>query len=139
MFRIHEGDTIHEAMIEEDIQNIITMYSDAGYPLAKVITESVVPRDSNILDLIFRIVEGVRPRVVAMNVTGLTSTDTNIVTREFSIDRKPIYSPKSIDASRNRVSRLGIFSSVGEPQLIKYNDSTLGLSLAAHHQRFSNT
>ena len=130
MFRIQTGDTIREAIIEEDIQNIISKYSEAGYPLAKVITESVVPRDSNILDMIFRIDEGVRPRVVAMNVTGLTNTDTNIVTREFSLERKPIYAPKSIDAARNRVSRLGIFSSVGEPQLIKYNDSTLGLSLA---------
>jgi outer membrane protein assembly factor BamA len=130
MFRIHEGDTIREAIIEEDIQRIIAKYSDAGYPLAKVITESVAPRDSGKLDMTFRIEEGKQPRVVAMNVTGLTSTDTNVVTREFSLERKPLYLPKSIDAARNRVSRLGIFSSVGEPQLIKYNDSSLGLSLA---------
>jgi outer membrane protein assembly factor BamA len=78
MFRTHEGDTIREAIIEEDIQRIIAKYSDAGYPLAKVITESIVPRDSNKLDMTFRIEEGIQPRVVAMNVTGLTSTDTNI-------------------------------------------------------------
>lgn len=130
IFRAHEGDTIREAIIEEDIQRIIAKYSDAGYPLAKVITESVVPRESNILDMTFRIEEGIQPRVVAMNVTGLTSTDTDIVTREFSIERRPLYSPKSITAARNKVNRLGIFSSVGEPQLIKYNDSSLGLSLA---------
>jgi outer membrane protein assembly factor BamA len=129
MFRLHEGDTLRETIIEEDIQSIISKYSNAGHPFARVETESVLPSDDNKLDITFKVEEGSVPLVAAMNVSGLTSTDTDVVTREFSIGKLQPYSPKSIDAARNRVARLGIFSSVSDPQLVKYSDTTLGLSL----------
>lgn len=129
MFSLRSGDTLRESLVEEDIQRIIRLYSEGGYPLVKVVTESILPRDSNIIDIIFRIEENQQPRVVAMNVDGLTSTDLNIVSREFSINTSPQYSPKSITAATNRVRRLGIFSYVSEPSLIKQTDSTVGLSL----------
>jgi outer membrane protein assembly factor BamA len=129
-FSSKAGDTLREAVLEQDIKRTLERYNDNGYLLAKVKIEAVAPNDSGGLDISLAVEEGKNMRIGAMDIAGLASTDTDIVTREFSLSQRPYYSKGAVTSARNRVARLGIFSSVSEADPYIINDSLAGLKLA---------
>ncbi len=123
------GDTLREEILERDIDRTLKNYEDIGYPLAKIIIEKIVPRDSASLDIFLHITEGKRPHLIAVNVIGNSVTDSNIIIREFFLGENPYFDKNSIEASRNRIEHLGIFSEVSAPQIFAINDSSVGVSI----------
>lgn len=131
-FSSKPSDTLREEILEEDIDRALKQYEDIGYPLAKITIEKIVPHDSSSLDISLRIDEGKRPRLRAVKITGNTITDSAIITREFFLNEQPYFDKHSIEASRNRIERLGIFSEVSVPELYVINDSSIGVTIAVN-------
>jgi outer membrane protein assembly factor BamA len=129
-FASKQGDLLREAVLEKDIRSVLERYNDNGYLLANVKIESIVPQDSEGLDILLRVDEGKKMRTSAMEIAGLANTDTAIVTREFALSQEPYYSKSAVTSARNRVARLGIFSSVSEADPYIINDSLSGIKLA---------
>jgi outer membrane protein assembly factor BamA len=128
-FSSKQGDTLHEQLLEQDINNILKKYEEAGYPLAKVMIEKIIPHDSSSLDITLGIQEGGRPRLIAVKVSGNIETDSNIITREFFLAERPYFDRNALEAARNRIEHLGIFTEVSPPELFIINDSSVGVNI----------
>ncbi len=123
------GDTLREEILERDIERALKNYEEIGFPLAKVSIEKIVPHDSASLDIYLRISEGNRPRLTSVKVTGNSITDSSIIEREFFTNEKPYFDPNAVEAARNRIMHLGIFSDVGHAEIFIINDSSVGASI----------
>ena len=125
-FSSKSGDTLREEILERDIDRTLKNYEDAGFPLATIMIDRLSPHDSETLDIYLRISEGKRPRLVAVKVFGNSVTDSSIIEREFFIQEKPYFDANALDAARNRIEHLGIFSEVSPASLYIINDSSVG-------------
>ncbi len=128
-FSSKPGDTLREEVLEHDIDRALMQYEAIGYPLCKITIEKVVPHDSESLDIYLQITEGKHPRLTEVKVSGNAITDTTIITREFFLNEKPYFDKNSLEASRNRIEHLGIFSEVSAPQIYVINDSSVGAAI----------
>src|SRR5205807_2041088 len=91
--------------------------------------------DSVSLDIMLRISEGKRPRLTEVRVIGNTITDSTIIAREFFINEKPFFDRNSLEAARNRILHLGIFSEVGAPEIYALGDSSMGVAITVSEAR----
>jgi len=134
-FTSKPGDTLREQILEQDIDRTLKKYEDAGYPLAKITIEKIIPHDSGSLDILLRLSEGKRPHLTEVHVIGNTITDSTIVAREFFINERPEFCRNSLEAARNRILHLGIFSEVSAPEIYALNDSSIGVRIAVSEAR----
>ncbi|MGA9406073.1 MAG: POTRA domain-containing protein [Bacteroidota bacterium] len=118
------GAVLNQATLEKDIDDLITRYEDIGYPLVKVHVDSLAidPLDASKLSFVLAVTEGPRVYLTEIKVEGNTLTRSNVVAREAYLRPYEIYDQEEVDAIRRRLERLGIFSSVGEPQLYLSRD-----------------
>ncbi|MEP7235236.1 MAG: POTRA domain-containing protein [Ignavibacteriota bacterium] len=123
------GDTLREDIFQLDINNVLRQYERSGFPLARISIEKIMPRGIDSLDIYLLIDEGKRPHLVEVKVSGAQYTDSSIVEREFFVNEKPLYDPITIEASRNRLLHLGIFSEIGDVTIFAVSDSTIGIEI----------
>jgi outer membrane protein assembly factor BamA len=123
-------DTLQEEILEQDIEKALKNYTDIGLPLAKIMIEKIVPHDSTSLDIYLKVEEGRCPRLVSISVIGNATTDSSIIAREFFLNEHPYFNKNAIDASRNRIERLGIFSEVGSPEIYVVDDSSFSIAIS---------
>lgn len=128
-FTSKSGDTLREEILERDIDRALLQYENIGFPLAKITIEKIMPHDSASLDIYLHITEGKRPRLMEVKVTGNAITDSTIITREFFLNEQPYLDKNSLEAARNRIEHLGIFSEVTTPQIYVINDSSIGAAI----------
>jgi outer membrane protein assembly factor BamA len=139
-------DTLREQALESDIDRALKQYEDIGYPLAKIVIEKIVPygehsregsleHHSSGLDIYLHINEGKHPRITEMRVSGNTTTDSTIISREFFVNEKPYFDKNYLESARNRVLHLGIFSEVGVPEIYALNDSSIGVNISVSEAR----
>ncbi|MDP4219428.1 MAG: POTRA domain-containing protein [Bacteroidota bacterium] len=129
------GDTLRENIFEKDIDALLRHFEEIGFPLAKITIDKILPHDSSSLDITLLLEPGKHPHLVAVKVIGNAITDSTIIAREFFINEKPLFDKKSIEASRNRIERLGIFAEVSAPEIYVINDSSVGISIAVSENR----
>ena len=123
-FETVPGALLHRATLEKDIDNVLIRYENSGYPLAKVHVDSLQIDSLDISKLSFdlAVTEGPRVSLTEIKVEGNTSTRGNVIAREAYLRPTEIYDQEKVDGIRRRLERLGIFSSVGEPQLYLSHD-----------------
>jgi len=118
-FETAPGALLRQAVIEKDIDDLLTRYENDGYPLAKIRIDSleVDSLDSSKLSFVLAVTEGPRVYLTELKVQGNSLTRGNVVAREAYLHPYEIYNQEKVDGIRRRLERLGIFSSVEEPQL----------------------
>lgn len=134
-FSSKAGDTLREQILEQDIEKVLAQYEEIGYPLAKITIEKIAQHDSSSVDISLRIDEGKHPRLTEVKIIGNNITDSTIITREFFLNEKPYYDKNAIEASRNRIEHLGIFSEVSPAQIFAINDSSIGITISVSETR----
>jgi len=95
-------------------QELRTAYVAKGFLYNDVKVELSATEDHKILlvDMHVIVIEGARVRVGEIHIVGLTRTHDKVVRRELLISRGDWYAPEKIAASRQALTRLGIFRSV---------------------------
>ena len=123
-FETGVGKTLQQATLEKDIDDLLTRYENDGYPLAKVKVDSLAvdSLDKSRLTFAIEVSEGPRVALTEVTVAGNSTTRSNVVAREAYLQPGELYNQEKVDRIRRRLERLGIFASVGEPQLYFSHD-----------------
>ncbi len=124
-FDMKSGEPLDESRLELDIEELLTRYERAGYPLAQCQVENVVRHageESDSLDITLAIDEGERVTIDEIQVLGNKETDAAVVVRETRLGVGEPFNPVKVDAIRQRLQRLNIFSDVSEPELYTRNN-----------------
>ncbi len=124
-FDMKSGEPLDESRLELDIEELLTRYERAGYPLAQCQVENVVRHageESDSLDITLAIGEGERVTIDEIQVLGNKETDAAVVVRETRLGVGEPFNPVKVDAIRQRLQRLNIFSDVSEPELYTRNN-----------------
>ena len=145
-FETAVGSPLRQATLESDIDNLLSRYDNDGYPLASVRVDSLLLDSSDVsrMRCVLSVSEGPRVYVKEITVDGNTSTRSWVVAREAYVGSGELYSPDRVERFRRRLERLGIFSSVGEPELyVSRNPSGIdsvagGLSVAVQEGNTNN-
>ena len=118
-FETRVGSSLSQATLEKDIDDLLVRYEENGYPLARIIVDSVAVDTQTSKDLSFalEITEGSRVYIDEIRAEGNTSTRGEVISREAYLQPHELYRQKKVDSIRRRLERLAIFISVGEPQL----------------------
>ncbi len=132
-FETAPGILLRQTTLEKDIDDVLTRYENRGYPLAKVHVDSLAvdSLDASKLSFVLAVTEGPRVYLTEIKVEGNTQTRSNVIAREAYFQPAEIYNQEKVNRIRRRLERLGIFSSVGEPQLYLLNDPGSADSVAA--------
>lgn len=118
--------------LSDDIEQILRLYENSGYPMARVACDSVVflPRDHETrLRLRLRITENQTVTVGRVEFAGLTQTRSSVLLREMRTALPSPYNQSAMDASVDRLRRLPFIDRVDEPELMRHGDSSYTLRL----------
>lgn len=119
------GEPLDESMLERDIDEILARYERTGFPLAQCRVGSITRfqgSDSDSLSVTLAITEGQRVTIDEIQVQGNKDTDPAVVVRETRLKVGETFNPAKVDAIRQRLQRLNIFSDVSEPELYTRRD-----------------
>ncbi len=118
-FETSPGAPLSQAVLEKDIDLLLSDYENAGYPLASVKVDSLRLDSADRSKLFFALVVNKGPAVILdeIKVTGNTATKDYVVGREARLGKDELYRQEKVDDVRRRLQRLQIFSSVSEPEL----------------------
>ena len=106
---------------ELNIEQLLTVFENSGYPFAKIIISSVsVFRDSineeNLADIYLKIVSGEVNKIDRVEIRGNTSTKDYVIIRELRIESGEFYVQNRIEEFPKRLNRLRFFDPVPIPQ-----------------------
>jgi outer membrane protein insertion porin family len=119
-FDLGSGAPLNQSLLERDIEALLVRYEKLGYPFARCSVDSLGSRPGRLgdsVEIVLRVEEGVRMTVDEIRVEGNKETDASVIIRETRLERGEPFNPAKIDAIRERLNRLNIFSSVADPEL----------------------
>ncbi|MEE9226044.1 MAG: POTRA domain-containing protein [Bacteroidota bacterium] len=117
-FETRVGEVLDERLLEQDFEQLLTLYEVRGYPFAKVRVGNItLAEDGQSLDIAIDIDEGPIVRISEVRVEGNSTTKESVVIRETRIKLGEAYDHEKISAVRPLLMRLNVFSSVSDPEL----------------------
>lgn len=119
-FETRAGAVLDARVLEHDINELLSAYERIGLPFAKVEVEDVsLLRGSaqDGLDVSLFIEEGPCVTVEEITVAGNRETKDRVILRETRVRLHEPYDEDKVRRIQQRLSRLGIFSSVSDPEL----------------------
>lgn len=118
-FETAVGEPLDDALLESDIRNLLQMYSQSGFPFARIRADSIEidPEDEQNITLYIIVTEGSRLLLEEISVEGNTLTSAQLIIREARLRKGEMFSDEKSERIRRRLERMQIFSSVSEPQL----------------------
>jgi len=125
MFDTKPGRPLEESVFERDIDALLRRYEQIGYPFAHCRVEGLERRpgeDRELLEITLQIDEGQRVTISEIRVEGNKDTRPEVIVRETRLTVGELFNPGKVDAIRQRLRRLNIFSDVSEPELYIRNE-----------------
>jgi len=125
LMRTGPGDVPDTRSIEEDISALLAAYDAAGYPFARVSVSDIVPVESPqgaggaapLVDVHLLVTEGREVEISEVRLRGNTETNDDVILRESRMELPVKYDPARIARFAARLRRLGLFSSVADPEV----------------------
>jgi len=114
------GAVFYSARLGSDIENALIGYENTGYPLARVIVDSLNLEESPhdpLLDVVLTVEPGDPVRFGMLHARGNSATREGVVLRETRIHTGQIYSQARLRAARDNLMRTGYFESVSDPEV----------------------
>jgi outer membrane protein assembly complex protein YaeT len=139
-FESREGKPLNQLVLENDIEVLLKKYDEIGYPFAKVAVESLSTYEKDgekKLHLKLSVIEGAKTTIEEVKIEGNKDTKDYVILRELRLKPGEAFSSEKVRAIRQRLERLNLFSSVGEPEL--YMTSKGGGLLIKVQEGNSNT
>lgn len=123
-FDTKSGNSLDQATLERDIDEMLRRYERIGYPFTECAvekTESRTDEEHKLLDVTLRLTENDKVTIDEIRVEGNKETDPSVVVRETRLAYGETFSPVKVDAIKPRLMRLNIFADVAEPELYLRN------------------
>jgi outer membrane protein insertion porin family len=105
-----EHEQLNYRFLDEDIARINRLYKENNFDISSVTEAKFLEPD----ELLFAVSE---PRVEDIIITGNIFTDTELIRREFSLQRGSVFNGKTLQEDRSRIFSLGYFSQVSLPEI----------------------
>jgi outer membrane protein insertion porin family len=120
------GRPFNEDDLEEDIDKILSKYSEAGFPLVRVSIDSIFIYHNGIdsLGISLTVSEKNRIRINAVKVEGNTRTKDYVILRALRIPMGSYYNEKEFAEAKERLVKTGLFKSVSNPEIFEDGDTT---------------
>jgi translocation and assembly module TamA len=92
---------------------LLTAMREDGYALATVDAPDAIEHpQQRTIDVTFKAAEGRRAVIGAIDLTGLSAVNEDFVRRRLLVQSGQLYQPSKIDAARQDLASIGVFSSV---------------------------
>ncbi|MCU0658274.1 MAG: outer membrane protein assembly factor BamA [Polyangiaceae bacterium] len=129
MVRARPGDVFNRTELAKDLQDVQTLYRDAGYANVKAEPATDIDQERNEVDVIVPIQRGPLVHFGRIEVRGNSKTRDKVIRRELEISEGQLFSETRLERSRRRVMSLGYFERVdisteqnsGEPNVVNVN------------------
>ena len=109
--KVKSGSIYSPVAVRGDIKAIQDLYGAKGY-VDLQIAASPAPAGPGIVDLNFRIEEGLQSTVNRVNITGNDKTKPNVIRRELAVFPGDVFNTVRVDSSRQRLMNTQFFSKV---------------------------
>jgi len=139
-FETKKGRPLHQLDLENDIDALLKRYDQIGHPFAKVEVESLSTYETSgqkNLRVKLNLLEGATTTIEEVKIEGNKDTRDYVVLRELRLRPGEVYNSEKVQAIRQRLERLNLFSSVSDPEL--YMTSKGGGLLIKVQEGNSNT
>ena len=124
-FDLTSGSPLNEKMLERDIDVMLSRYEKIGLPFAQCEIAGMGSRqgaETDSADIVLHVDEGRLMTVDEIRIEGNKETRPSVILRETRLEPGELFNPVKVEAIRQRLNRLNIFSSVAEPTLYVRND-----------------
>ena len=111
LLRIKPGSIYSPQAVRADIKSIEDGYGAIGYVDLRV-GAAVNPAAAGIVDVQYKIEEGVQSYVEHVNIQGNSRTKDKVIRREVLVNPGDVYNTIRVDASKQRLMNLSYFSKV---------------------------
>ena len=109
--KVKAGSIYSPTAVRTDIKAIQDIYGAKGY-VDLQIAASPAPAGPGVVDLNFRMDEGIQSNVNRVNITGNDKTKPNVIRRELAVYPGDIFNTVRVDSSRQRLMNTQFFSKV---------------------------
>ena len=106
-----EGQVFSPQKLEKDIKAVEDAYGVAGYADAKVAVQTT-PAGQGLVDLHYKIEEGIKSYVERINISGNTRTKDKVIRRELVLAPGDVFDTVRVDISKKRLEGLQYFEKV---------------------------
>jgi len=109
LVHIYVGEIFNRDRVRESISNLTDRYADKGYAFVDIAPQTVMQKESNLVDLIFEIRQGSKVYFERINILGNTKTRDKVIRRDLNAVEGELYSLDALKKSRENLNRLGYF------------------------------
>jgi len=114
LFVLKEGDYFKASLLKENLQKILALLNDSGYPYAQVwMTGFKYDEKANFIDITISVVKGRKTSVDRIVFDGLSQTDTSFVLRLCKLREGMPYNEARLKDAVRYLSSSGYFADVG--------------------------
>src|SRR6266436_4541042 len=111
VIKVTEGQVFSPGKLEKDIKAVEDAYGIAGYADAKVAVQTS-PAGPALVDLHYKIEEGIKSYVERINISGNTRTKDKVIRRELVLAPGDVFDTVRVDISKKRLEGLQYFEKV---------------------------
>jgi outer membrane protein insertion porin family len=111
VIKVTEGQVFAPSKLEKDIKAVEDAYGIAGYADAKV-TVQTSPAGPALVDLHYKVEEGIKSYVERINISGNTRTKDKVIRRELVLAPGDVFDTVRVDISKKRLEGLQYFEKV---------------------------
>ena len=111
LLRIKPGAIYSPQAVRADIKSIESAYGAIGYVDLRV-GAAVNPAGPQLVDVEYKVEEGVQSYVEHVNIQGNTRTKDKVIRREILVNPGDVFNTVRVDASKQRLMNLNYFSKV---------------------------
>ncbi len=126
MLGFKDGEIFSGQTLKEKINKILDRYANLGYPLAEVEIENLNFEGREFVNFTININEGKLIKIDQIKIQGNNVTKEDFILRETKIKKGEIYREEKIKQVRKRLTKLGLFETVYEPEIF-FTDTTSGI------------
>jgi outer membrane protein assembly factor BamA len=119
-FESKAGTPLRQVELENDIEALLKTYDEIGHPFSKVEVESLSTYEEDgkkKLRVNLNVLEGATTTIEEVKIEGNKDTKDYVILRELRLKPGEVYNGEKVQAMRQRLERLNLFSSVSEPEL----------------------
>ncbi len=142
MFDDLKGQIFNKFEIEDDINNILTLLENKGYPFSKITINSTYfysdsTNNEYYVDLHLSLDKQLMSKIDKIEITGNTTTKPYVITRELRLEKGELYSQKMIDDIPSKLNKLRFFEPVETPKFY-FNSKNEGVLLINVKEKQTN-
>ena len=126
LMKFKTGDKMSKSLITQSVEELRKIYMDAGYAYVQIVPDTNDGPAPNTVDITLQIKQGKPVHIDTIHIRGNTKTRDKVVRRELQVKEGDLYSSTAIQASKDRINRLGYFKS-SNIETVPRNDETMSM------------